>query len=87
MIIYTDNEEIEPLYDSDLQNLGKGLEKFVKIYRDKVSISEDVHYIILSHLEDIGKRLKNRQYDTLIENTNIIRYDEKEEIEFDDYPF
>jgi hypothetical protein len=92
MILYTNPEEanIQKIPDVDLQYLADQLELFVKTYREEVCILKPEYFTILSHLEEISHRLKNRQYETLIGDTSIISYEENIPntwFEYDDYDY
>lgn len=78
MIIYADNKDsdTQEILHSDIKFLTKQLGEFIKIYEDKIYISSQEDWDTLNKLKLIHQKLANQQYDQLINDPSIIKYDD-----------
>lgn len=77
MVIYSNNKEsdADKIAYSDLIFMTKKLGDFINIYREKIYIDDPETRESLNKLEIIYQKLKNKQYNLLINDTSIIDYD------------
>lgn len=75
MLIYTEdpNSNTEKIYEVELQEFGKNIEKFVNTYANNIALtSPEKDRAILQSLLRISQAIKNREYDKLFRDTSII---------------
>lgn len=75
MLIYTEdpNSNTEKIYEVELQEFGKNIEKFVNTYANNIALtSPEKDRAILQSLLRISQAIKNKEYDKLFQDTSII---------------
>lgn len=77
MLIYTEDPKssTEKIYEDELQEFGKNIEKFVSTYANNIALtSPEKDRAVLQSLLRISQAIKNKEYDKLFRDTSIIEY-------------
>lgn len=75
MLIYTEDPKsnTEKIYEDELQEFGKNIEKFVSTYANNIALTTpEKDRAVLQSLLRISQAIKNKEYDKLFQDTSII---------------
>lgn len=77
MLTYTEDPKrnTEKIYEDELQEFGKNIEKFVSTYANNIALTTpEKDRAVLQSLLRISQAIKNKEYDKLFQDTSIIEH-------------